>query len=144
MKPCRSQVEIVFLTRDCTKARGRRIEMNSNEAIMAFSQSEKIKSGLIMIAGSLEFLRNLPEAEKRGASRIIYMDLSMLGHEVGLAKAVTGHEEWDEVERFLNKALVMFDSGIGEEALIHLSRALSKVTNIGQQSMSYLKEAGLL
>jgi hypothetical protein len=38
----------------------------------------------------------------------------------------------------------MFDSGIGEEALIHLSRALSKVTNIGQQSMSYLKETGLL
>jgi hypothetical protein len=118
--------------------------MKSNEAIMAFSQSEKIKAGLIMIAGSLELLKNLPEEEKRGASRIIYMDLSMLGHEVGLARVVTGYEEWNEVERFLNKALVMFDSGIGEEALIHLSRALSKVTNIGQQSMSYLKETGLL
>ncbi len=118
--------------------------MNSNEAIMAFSQSEKIKSGLITIAGSLELLKNLPQEEKRGASRIIYMDLSMLGHEVGLAKVVTGHEEWDEVERFLNKAVAMFDSGIGEEALIHVARALSKVTNIGQQSMSYLKDSGLL
>jgi hypothetical protein len=118
--------------------------MNSNEAIMAFSQSEKVKAGLIMIAGSLELLKNLPQEEKRGASRIIYMDLSMLGHEVGLAKVVTGHEEWDEVERFLNKALVMFDSGIGEEALILVSRALSKVTNIGQQSMSYLKQTNLL
>ncbi len=118
--------------------------MNSKEAIMAFSQSEKIKTGLIMIAGSLELLNNLPAEEKRGASRIIYMDLSMLGHEVSLARVVTGHEEWNEVERFLNKALVMFDSGIGEEALTHLSRALSKVTNIGQQSMSYLKETGLL
>lgn len=118
--------------------------MKSSEAIMAFSQSEKIKAGLIMIAGSLELLKNLPEEEKRGASRIIYMDLSMLGHEVGLAKVVTGHQEWNEVERFLNKALVMFDSGIGEEALIHLSRALSQVTNIGQQSMSLLKETGLL
>ena len=118
--------------------------MNSNEAIMAFSQSEKVKAGLIMIAGSLELLKNLAGEEKRGASRIIYMDLSMLGHEVGLAKVVTGHEEWNEVERFLNKAMVMFDSGIGEEALIHVARALSNVTNIGQQSMSYLKEAGLL
>jgi hypothetical protein len=118
--------------------------MNSNEAIMAFSQSEKIKTGLIMIAGSLELLRSLAGEEKRGASRIIYMDLSMLGHEVGLAKIVTGHEEWNEVERFLNKALVMFDSGIGEEALIHVSRALSQVTNIGQQSMSYLKQINLL
>lgn len=118
--------------------------MNSSEAIMAFSQSEKIKTGLIMIAGSLELLKNLAGEEKRGASRIIYMDLSMLGHEVGLAKVVTGHEEWNEVERFLNKALVMFDSGIGEEALIHVSRALSQVTNIGQQSMSYLKQIDLL
>lgn len=118
--------------------------MKSNEAIMAFSQSEKIKAGLIMIAGSLELLKNLPEEEKRGASRIIYMDLSMLGHEVGLGKIVTGHAEWNEVERFLNKALAMFDSGIGEEALIHVSRALSQVTNIGQQSMSFLKEKELL
>ena len=118
--------------------------MNSSEAIMAFSQSEKIKTGLIMIAGSLELLKNLAGEEKRGASRIIYMDLSMLGHEVGLAKVVTGHEEWNEVERFLNKALVMFDSGIGEEALIHVSRALSQVTNIGQQSMSYLKQINLI
>jgi len=118
--------------------------MNASEAIMAFSQSEKIKTGLIMIAGSLELLKNLAGEEKRGASRIIYMDLSMLGHEVGLAKVVTGHEEWNEVERFLNKALVMFDSGIGEEALIHVSRALSQVTNIGQQSMSYLKQINLL
>jgi hypothetical protein len=118
--------------------------MNSSEAIMAFSQSEKIKTGLIMIGGSLELLKNLAGEEKRGASRIISMDLSMLGHEVGLAKVVTGHEEWNEVERFLNKAMVMFDSGIGEEALIHVSRALSKVTNIGQQSMSYLQEIGLL
>ncbi len=118
--------------------------MKSSDAIMAFSQSEKIKAGLIMIAGSLELLKNLPEEERRGASRIIYMDLSMLGHEVDLAKVVTGHEQWNEVERFLNKALVMFDSGIGEEALIHLSRALSQVTNICQQSMSYLKETGLL
>jgi hypothetical protein len=118
--------------------------MNSNEAIMAFSQSEKVKAGLIMIAGSLELLKNMAGEEKRGASRIIYMDLSMLGHEVGLAKVVTGHEEWNEVERFLNKALVMFDSGIGEEALILVSRALSQVTNIGQQSMSYLKQTNLL
>jgi phosphatidylglycerophosphate synthase len=118
--------------------------MNTSEAIMAFSQSEKIKAALIMIAGSMELLRNLAGEEKRGAARIVYMDLSMLGHEVGLAKIVTGHEEWTEVERFLNKALVMFDSGIGEEALIHVSRALSQVTNIGQKSMSYLKEAKLL
>jgi len=118
--------------------------MNSNEAIMGFSQSEKIKAGLIMIAGCLELLKNLPQEEKRGASRMISTNLSMLGHEVGLAKVVRGHDEWNEVEFFLNKALVMFDSGIGEESLIHVSRALSNVTTIAQQAMTYLKESGLL
>lgn len=118
--------------------------MKSSEAIMAFSQSEKIKAGLIRMAGSLELLGHLQEEEKRGAVRVMGMDLSMLGREVDLAKRVTSHAEWDEVERHLNKALVMLDSGIGEEAMIHLSRALSQVTNIGQQAMAYLKEKALL
>jgi len=118
--------------------------MKSSEAITAFSQSEKIKAALIMIAGSLELFGHLQEEERRGASRVIAMDLSMLGHEVDLAKRVTRHEEWDEVERCLNKALVMLDSGVGEEAMIHLSRALSQVTNVGQQAMTYLKEKELL
>jgi hypothetical protein len=39
---------------------------------------------------------------------------------------------------------MMMDSGVGEEATTHLSKALSMVTNIGQQSMMYLKEKDLL
>lgn len=118
--------------------------MKPNEAIMAFSQSEKVKAGLIQVAGNLELLGHLQNEEKRGASRIIAMTLGMLGHEVDLAKRVTGHKEWDEVERCLNKALVMLDSGLEEEAMVHVSRALSQVTNIGQQAMSTLKEKELL
>ena len=42
------------------------------------------------------------------------------------------------------KAIAMIDSGVGEEATVHLSKALSMVTNIGQQSMLFLKEKDLL
>jgi hypothetical protein len=48
------------------------------------------------------------------------------------------------MESHIEKALIMVDSGVGEEAIPHLSKALSKVTNVAQQSMSLLKESGLL
>jgi hypothetical protein len=38
----------------------------------------------------------------------------------------------------------MVNSGVGEEATIHLSKALSKTTNIGHHAMSFLKEKGML
>jgi len=48
------------------------------------------------------------------------------------------------VETPIEKALTMIQSGVGHEAVPHLSKALSSVTNIGQQSMSLLKEERLL
>ena len=38
----------------------------------------------------------------------------------------------------------MIHSGVGPEAVIHLTQALSQVTSIGQRSMSFLQEQGLL
>jgi len=38
--------------------------MNTREAIMAFSQSEKVKSGIIWVSQALELLRGLPTPEK--------------------------------------------------------------------------------
>ena len=43
--------------------------MKVRDAIMAFSQSEKIKAGLIWVSQSLQFLKTLPEPEKRGAEK---------------------------------------------------------------------------
>ncbi len=74
----------------------------------------------------------------------IHAILSMIWHEISLARTLTRHEAWDEVGPFIEKALVMIDSGVGYEAGEPLSRALSKVTNIGQQSMSLLKERQIL
>ena len=68
----------------------------------------------------------------------------MISQEMGLARVLTGQEIWEVLENHIQKALIMVDSGVGEEAILHLSRALSQVTNVAQQSMSQLKEAGLL
>ena len=114
------------------------------EAIIALAQSEKAKAGLIWASQTIEIFLGLPEDQKKGAERLLYAFLNMVSQEVALAKALTKHESWDGVEGHIEKALVMISSGVGQEAGVHLSRALSRVTNIAQQSMSLLKEKDLL
>ena len=118
--------------------------MKTNEAIMAFSQSEKIKAGLIWTSQTIEFLLGLPEEQRKGAERIIHAFLSMISHEISLARTLSRHEAWDEADLYIEKALIMINSGVGYEAGVHLSKALSKITNVGQQSMFLLKERELL
>ena len=118
--------------------------MKTNEAVMAFSQSEKIKAGLIWISQILELLQGLPDEQRKGGEGTARMLLGMVAQEMALARVLTGIEHWQDAESHLEKAVVMVESGVAEEALLHLSRALSKVTNIAQESMSLLKESGLL
>ncbi len=59
--------------------------------------------------------------------------------DVHLAVKVTADPTWREVEKNIDLALVMLDSGVSQEAGYHLTRALSHVTDIGQRSMSELK-----
>jgi hypothetical protein len=118
--------------------------MNTKEAIMAFSQSEKIKAGLIWAAQALELFQGLSEEEKRGSEKTITALLQMIGHEISLARSLAPHDTWHVVEPPIQRALTMIQSGVAQEAVTHLSKALSNVTNIGQQSMSLLKEERLL
>ncbi|UCF56422.1 MAG: hypothetical protein JSW15_10110 [Deltaproteobacteria bacterium] len=118
--------------------------MKTNEAIMAFSLSEKINAGIIWVSETLNLLEGLPGGEKVGGERMINALLNMIGQEIRLAKSVAGNHRWEEIEPYIDKALVMVNSGVGEEATPHLSMALSKITNIAHQSMTFLKEKGLL
>ncbi|MEE9418865.1 MAG: hypothetical protein V3W43_05275 [Desulfatiglandaceae bacterium] len=118
--------------------------MSIQEAIMAFSQSEKIKSGLIWVSHAIELANGLPEPEKHGAGRIIKAIIGMVLQEIGLAKKLAGGQTWEEIEKHIDQGMVMINSGVAMESVVHLTQALSKVTNIGQRSMSYLKEQGLL
>lgn len=118
--------------------------MNVQEAIMAFAQSEKIKSGLIWISQALGLLEGLDWAERQGGEKAVRAIVDMIAHEVQLAKNVTGDVSWGDVDRHLDQAVVMINSGVASESVIHITKALSQVTSVGYRSMSFLKEQGLL
>ena len=70
--------------------------------------------------------------------------LNMIMHEVALAGNVVKNGAWDEIAALIERALVMVKSGVGPEANVHMSKAISRTTTIGHQSMSSLKEKGLI
>ena len=118
--------------------------MQTDQAIKAFSQSEKLKAGLIWATQIAEAYVALPESEKPGAERILKILIAMVASEIHVAKNVAPHKIWLEAEKDVNTAQVMLDSGVAHDTGHHLTQALSKITTIGQQSMSLLVEKGLL
>jgi len=118
--------------------------MNDQEAIMSFSQSEKLKSGIIWTSQALELLGGLPVPERQGAEKTIRMKIDTMIQEIRLARNITHDPAWDDIESILDQGLVMIHSGVAPESVVHLTQALSRVTSIGHRSMTYLKEKGLL
>ena len=118
--------------------------MDIQEAVKSFSQSEKIKAGLIWTSSALEVLNALNEMDKAGAKKMIRLYLGMIADEVRLAARVIHGSPWNEADSHMEKALVMFDSDIPQESSFHLTRALSQVTTIGQRAMMALKEKDLI
>ena len=118
--------------------------MQTNQSIKAFSQSEKLKSGLIWATQIVEVYNALPEPEKPGAERILKTLIGMIASEIHIAKNAAPHEIWLAAEKDINTAIVMLNSGVAHDSAYHLTQALSKVTTIGQQSMSFLVDKGLL
>ncbi len=120
--------------------------MENREAIIIFSQSEKIKAGLLWASQSLEVMNGLSGMEKPGAERIIHALVNMIDNEIHLARKQSEEmaSPWDEAGKHIRMGIVMLNSGVSHEAVFHLSRALSQVTTIGQRSMSFLIEKGLL
>ena len=84
--------------------------MNIRETIMAFSQSEKIKSGLIWVSQAIELANGLPEPERQGAERVIKAIIEMVLQEIGLAKGdLTDEEIAVEVVRQFLEAMIAED-----------------------------------
>lgn len=118
--------------------------MRVKEAIFAFSQSEKLKSGLIWASQIIEAYIGLPESEKPGAERVLKILINMIFTEIHVAKKASPHDVWQDAAKDIDTAMVMIRSGITAESAYHLTKALTKVTTIGQQSMSFLADEGLL
>ena len=118
--------------------------MEAKQAIISFSQSEKVKSGLIWCSQCAQLAENLPAEEKRGAVKLLQSLMAMVANEAQLGRQVGGDDVWLEVEKLMNTARVMVDSGVAQEATYHFTQALSQVNRIGQKSMTFLVENGLL
>ena len=118
--------------------------MHVNQAIIAFSQSEKLKSGIIWANQIIEMVVALSESEKSGAEKVLKTLINMVATEILVAKKAAPHDAWLNVEKDINTAIVMLNSGVTHEAGYHLTQALTKVTTIGQQSMTLLMDEGLL
>ena len=118
--------------------------MEINEAITTFSQSEKIKAGLIWASQAVEVYKALPEADKQGAEKIISAIVGMIGSEILICRKTAPNKLWTEVEKNIDTAMVMINSNIAHEAGYHLTQALTKATTIGQRSMSILTDKKLL
>ena len=96
-----------------------------------------INSGVTLSAG-------LHQAQRSGAERVLEMLVEALCSEAVLALNTTGDKTWLDVEKDLNTAAVMARSGVPAEVPFHLTRALSRVTGIGNRAMAKLKEKQLL
>ena len=118
--------------------------MEINEAITTFSQSEKIKAGLIWASQAVELYNALPETDRAGAAKIISAMVDMIGSEIHICRKTAPNELWTEVEKNIDTAMVMINSNIVHEASYHLTQALTKTTTIGQRSMSILTNKKLL
>lgn len=118
--------------------------MNSKHAIISFSQSEKVKSGLIWCSQCVQITQNMPQEQQQGAVKILRGLVTMIANEVQLARQASRDDVWLEVDKLLNTARVMIDSGVSQEAEYHFTQALSQVNSIGQRAMSALIDQGLL
>jgi hypothetical protein len=118
--------------------------MNISEAILSFSQSEKIKSGLIWAIHLSEMRGSIPQNQRNGADKILEALIDMIGHEIQLTRNMIREKAWHEAEQSINTALVMIRSNVPEESSFHLTNAISRVTSLGQRAMTYLKDHGCL
>jgi hypothetical protein len=118
--------------------------MEIDEAILTFSQSEKIKAGLIWASQVVEVYKALPEADKPGAEKIIAAIVDMIGSEILICRKSAPNELWTEVEKSIDTAMLMINSNIVHEAGYHLTQALTQTTTIGQRSMTILTDKKLL
>jgi len=118
--------------------------MNIRNQVLTFSQSEKIKSALIWIAHCAQILPGLAPSHQRGAENVMAAMVSMVLDEVHLIRRLSSDTNWIEVEKHIDLALVMINSGVASEAAFHVTNALTHVTTIGRGAMSVLKDSGIL
>lgn len=113
------------------------------QAVSAYAQSEKVKSGLIWISQVADQVAAMEGPGRREGLMLLRTLAHLVADESDLAGRITGDKDWYEVGKKINTALVMIDSGVPQETAFHLTRALTRVTRLGGQAAAMLKRNGL-
>ena len=113
------------------------------QAISAYAQSEKVKSGLIWICQVSDQVAAMDGPGRRQGLSLLKTLAQMVADESDLAGRITGDRCWHEIGKKINMALVMINSGVPQETSFNLTQALSRVTRLGGQAASVLKQRGL-
>ena len=112
------------------------------QAITAYAQSEKVKSGLIWICQISEQVAVMDGPGRQQAMLLLKTLAHMVADESNLAGRISGDSRWHDIGKKINMALVMINSGVPQETGFHLTQALTRVTRIGGQAASVLKSHG--
>ena len=118
--------------------------MMSKDDIIAFSQSEKIKAGLIWMSHLIAKVLDKDPHNLEPVTGLLKDMMLMIGHEIRLAQSVSPDPYWDSAQKDMEKAISIFSSGLLDESVFHITRALSSVTNVGQRAMTRLIEGGVM
>lgn len=118
--------------------------MNTHQAVMAYSQSEKIKSSLIWATQLAEQTLGFRDPPQPNTGVLLRSLVGMIAQESSLAHRLTADNNWVDVTRSIDMAAVMIESGVIQEAPFHLTKALSQTTSIAQRAMTFLRENGVL
>lgn len=117
--------------------------LDVKQAVTAYTQSEKVKSGLIWTSQIADLVAAMDGPGRQQGVVLLKTLAQMVADETILAGRVTGDRRWNEIGQKINLALVMINSGVPQETAFHLTRALTRTTRIGGQAASVLKENGL-
>lgn len=113
------------------------------KAVSAYSQSEKVKSGLIWISQLADQVTAMEGPVRKQGQMFLKTLVQMVSDESDLAGNITGDTRWHEIGKKINLAMVMINSGVPQETGFHLTQALVHVTRIGGEAASLLKENNL-
>jgi hypothetical protein len=100
--------------------------------ILAYTQSEKVKAGLIWLSQALLQFDDKTPSRSSAAEKLALSILTMIRDEVQLGWRLSGEEAWLQAEAHLQRAAAMIHSGVAHDAPWHLTLALRKVTALGQ------------
>jgi hypothetical protein len=113
------------------------------DAISAYTQCEKVKSGLIWVSHLADQVAAMENPGRQQALTLLKTLAYMVADESDLAGRITADADWYIIGKKINKALVMIESGVPQETGYHLGQALSQVTRIGGRAAALLKDRDL-